>query len=111
MLLALCCIIPLWYVFIQSLSSNISGKNFFLPDGFTLSNYAKVFKMGDVVHATYISVARTLIGTAATVMACMLLGYLFTREDMPLRKLLYSVYHALTYYSNSKYSSFHAMKE
>lgn len=91
MLLALCCIIPLWYVFIQSLSRNISGKNFFLPDGFTLSNYAKVFKMGDVVHATYISVARTLIGTAATVMACMLLGYLFTREDMPLRKLLYRI--------------------
>lgn len=83
------CVYPLWYVLIQSLSSGNTGKAVFLPEGFTLKNYTQVFQMPNVAHAMGVSVLRTVIGTVATVGACMLLGYLFTKEEMPGRKVLY----------------------
>ena len=73
------CVYPLWYVLIQSLSSGNTGKAVFLPEGFTLKNYTQVFQMPNVAHAMGVSVLRTVIGTVATVGACMLLGYLFTK--------------------------------
>ncbi len=88
-LLAVLCVYPLWYVLIQSLSSGNTGKAVFLPEGFTLDNYAQVFKMKNVAGALGVSVLRTVVGTVCTVTACMLLGYLFTKQDMPYRKFLY----------------------
>lgn len=86
------CLYPLWYIFIQSLSSGPLAVNAVAwPINFTLKNYADVFKNGDVPHAFLISVLRTSIGTACTLLACMLLGYLFSKEDMPLRKVMYRI--------------------
>lgn len=90
-LFTLLCVYPLWYVLIQSLSSGNTGKAILLPEGFTLKNYAQVFQMPNVAHAMVVSVLRTVVGTIATVSACMLLGYLFTKEEMPFRKLLYRI--------------------
>ena len=42
-----------------------------------------------MLHTFLISVLRTVIGTCCTLMACMLLGYLFSKQDMPFRKVLY----------------------
>ena len=86
------CLYPLWYIFVQSLSSGPRAVNAVAwPINFTLKNYADVFKSGDVSHAFLISVLRTSIGTACTLLACMLLGYLFSKEDMPLRKVMYRI--------------------
>ena len=86
------CLYPLWYIFVQSLSSGPLAVNAVAwPINFTLKNYADVFKSGDVSHAFLISVLRTSIGTACTLLACMLLGYLFSKEDMPLRKVMYRI--------------------
>ena len=86
------CLYPLWYIFIQSLSSGPLAVNAVAwPINFTLKNYADIFKSGDVPHAFLISVLRTSIGTACTLLACMLLGYLFSKADMPLRKVMYRI--------------------
>ena len=86
------CLYPLWYIFVQSLSSGPLAVNAVAwPINFTLKNYADVFKSGDVPHAFLISVLRTSIGTVCTLLACMLLGYLFSKEDMPLRKVMYRI--------------------
>jgi putative aldouronate transport system permease protein len=90
-LLALICIYPMWYVFIQSLSSKNTIDTFLLPSGFTLNNYVQVFQMDDVSNATLVSITRTVVGTFCTVSACMLLGYLFTKKEMPCRKILYRI--------------------
>ena len=88
-LLALLCVYPLWYVLVQSLSSGNTGNAVLFPENFTFNNYIQVFQMKNVAHAMGISGLRTLLGTICTVSACMLLGYLFSREDMPCRKFLY----------------------
>jgi ABC-type glycerol-3-phosphate transport system permease component len=91
---------PLWYVFIQSLSSGESINAAWLPDGFTFTNYRDVLKMPSVGQAAFISVLRTLIGTFCTVLACMLLGYLFSKQEMPCRKFLYRML-VITMYLNA----------
>jgi ABC-type glycerol-3-phosphate transport system permease component len=45
--------------------------------------------MPAVGKAAFVSVLRTLTGTVCTVMACMLLGYIFSKQNMPCQKLFY----------------------
>ena len=84
------CLYPLWYVLIQSLSEGDKAVNaIVLPINLTISNYISVMQRPDILKAFGISVIRTVTGTFGTVLCCMLLGYLFSKEDMPYRKFLY----------------------
>ncbi len=99
-LLVLLCLYPFWYVLIQSLSGSvISGKAVLVPYRFTFYNYEQVFKLPGVFTALGVSVARTVIGTGCTVLCCMLLGYLFSKKEMPCRKLLYRMLTVTMYVS------------
>jgi ABC-type glycerol-3-phosphate transport system permease component len=60
-----------------------------IPRGFTLFLYSKVLALKGIGNALFISIARTVLGTLATVFCCSLLGYLFTKQEMPARKFLY----------------------
>lgn len=84
------CLYPIWYVLIQSLSSGSKSVNaLVLPINFTLENYAQMLSRQEIVHAFLVSVARTVMGTILTLLCCMFLGYLFSKDEMPCRKLLY----------------------
>ena len=87
-LFILLCVYPIWYIFISSISSGSGVGQFFIPINPTLSNYSKVFKLEGMGVAFRNSLVRTLLGTALTVLACMFLGFLFTKQEMPLRKPL-----------------------
>ena len=89
-LMVIICFYPMWYVFIQSLSeSTMAVKAVILPVNFTFNNYVKLMQMPEIFHAFMISVLRTVLGTCGTVLCCMFAGYLFTKEDIPFRKLIY----------------------
>lgn len=88
-LLMLLCVYPLWYVLVASVNRGQGPAQFFYPNGFTLSNYVNVFKLEGIAGALGVSVARTVVGAGCTVVACMLLGYLFSKPEMPLRRVLY----------------------
>jgi len=85
------CLYPFWYIFIYSISDprfvNLGVE--LLPRGFTLFLYRQVLAMKGIGHALFISTARTVIGTLATVFSCSLMGFLFTKQEMPARKFLY----------------------
>lgn len=86
----LVCLYPLWYILIQSLSDGAkAARALLLPINFTFENYRLILGRQDIGHALMISVLRTVIGTTCTVLGCMMLGYLFTKHQMPFRKLLY----------------------
>lgn len=100
--LILLCIYPLWYILIASLSQSVSGGGvlqFFVPQGFTLSNYVNVFKLEGIAAALGMSVLRTVVGTCFTVFTCMLLGYLFSKHQMPFRTFLYRMLVVMMYVS------------
>lgn len=86
------CLYPLWYVACYSISvpeiANREGVTFW-PKGFTLTNFEQVFSLDGLFHSMLISVLRTVIGGGGTVIVCMWLGYVFTKDKMPARKFFY----------------------
>lgn len=107
------CIYPFWYIVIYTLSvGSVADVNppVFLPRGFSVQNYVDIFKLDGFFHALFISVLRTVIGTVASVLSCTFLGYLFTKEEMPFRKLLYRFLIMTMYVSGGMISTYLVIK-
>jgi multiple sugar transport system permease protein/putative aldouronate transport system permease protein len=83
------CIYPMWYIFISSLSGSSGTPGILLPKKITFENYIEVIKIEGFLKAFGISVLRTAVGTLLTVITSMFLAYIFTKETMPFRKILY----------------------
>lgn len=91
-LFTLICIFPFYYLFINSISDNslvASGKILFLPKGIHFNNYYKVLQLNGLGRAAMLSLARTVIGTAATLIGSSFLGYVFTKKEFWMRKYWY----------------------
>ena len=89
---AFVCIYPFYYIFINSISANNlseRGKIIFYPIDIHFQNYVNVAKIPGLLNAAKISVLRTVIGTALTVLVAGFLGYMFTRETLWKRKFWY----------------------
>lgn len=99
----LSCVFPFYYIFIQTISDRslvARGAIKFLPQGFQLQNYADIIKNADIINAFWVSIGRTLIGTALMVLASALIGYLVTQERMWHRKFWYR-FMIITMYFNA----------
>ena len=100
---AIICAYPFYYLIINSISANdlsASGKVNFLPHGFQLVNYVKVFQLNGLGTAAMVSLGRTVIGTICTVLASVYLGFMFTQQRMWHRKLWYR-FMVITMYFNA----------
>ncbi|GKU24519.1 carbohydrate ABC transporter permease [Clostridium folliculivorans] len=88
----LICIFPFYYLFINTISNNdLSSKGLinFIPRGIHFTNYLQVLKIRGLGQAAFITLSRTVIGTALTVFASAFLGFLFTKKEMWGRKFWY----------------------
>ncbi len=86
------CLYPLWYVLIYTISNPalVAGRVVSIyPLGFSLYNLQRVMQLDGLLNAMFISVARTVIGTGLALFSCMILGYIFTQENVPFRKFMY----------------------
>lgn len=102
-LLTLLCAYPFYYIIINSLSANdlsASGLVNFLPKGLHLNNYKDVLKLSGLPLAVLVSLGRTVIGTACTVMSSAFLGYMFAQKKMWHRKFWYR-FLVITMYFNA----------
>ena len=100
---AIICAYPFYYLIINSISANdlsASSKVNFLPHGFQLENYVKVFQLNGLGTAAMVSLGRTVIGTICTVLASVYLGFMFTQQRMWHRKLWYR-FMVITMYFNA----------
>ncbi|MFC5531189.1 carbohydrate ABC transporter permease [Cohnella yongneupensis] len=80
---------PFWNLFSISLNDaldTLKGGIYFYPRHFTLTNYEIIFRNDSLVHATFISVARTVVGTALGVIATAMLAYSLSRKTFVMRK-------------------------
>ena len=99
---AFVCVYPFYYIFINTISANDlseRGKVIFWPKGFHLTNYQKVMQIPNLLDAAKVSVARTVVGTALTVIIAGFLGYMFTRETLWKRKVWYRFVVATMYFN------------
>ena len=111
-LMVIVCFYPMWSVFIQSLSeSAMAVKALILPVNFTFNNYVQRMQMPEIFHAFMISVARTVLGTGGTVLCCMFAGYLFTKENIPFRRLIYRMLVITMYVSGGLIPTYLVIKE
>lgn len=88
------CAYPFYYLIINSVSSNELSNNGlinFWPRQIHFQNYKDVFELRGLSGAMVVSVARTVIGTACTVMASAYLGFMFTQKRMWRRRFFYRV--------------------
>lgn len=102
-LIALVCIFPFYYLFINTISNNdLSSRGLitFLPQGIHFKNYAQVLNLPNFAHAGLVSVARTVLGTVFAVCGAAFLGFLFTKQEMWGRKVWYR-YVVITMYFNA----------
>lgn len=93
------CFYPFYYIFIYSISDPIQALKgiTFAPRGFTLKSYLEIFEQQDIYRAFFVSLARTIIGPAATVFFSSFFAYLVTRQDMPGRSIVYRIVIASSY--------------
>lgn len=71
--------------------------SFIIPREFTLYNYQYVFRENDLFGAFGMSVARTVIGTAAGVICTSMIAYVLSRRDFYFNKL-FTVIFVVTMY-------------
>lgn len=91
-LFTLACIYPFYYLIINTISANDMSANGvinFFPEKIHFRNYVEVLKLNGLPQAAVISILRTSIGTACTVIASAFLGFMFTQKKMWKRKLWY----------------------
>ncbi|MFF2090936.1 carbohydrate ABC transporter permease [Paenibacillus sp. NPDC058174] len=104
-LLALCviiCIYPFYYVFIYSISDpgKVAQGIFLKPAGLDFTTYESILKLPYMTNSFFVSVARTVIGTALTVICCSFFSYLLSKREMMLRKVVYRLL-VVTLYINA----------
>jgi len=98
----LLCVIPFYYLFINTISDNDlvrRGLIRLIPKGFHINNYLEVFKLRGLGQAAFISTARTISGTALTVLASAFVGYLVTKNQLWGRKFWYRYIIVTMYFS------------
>ncbi|REE56317.1 aldotetraouronic acid ABC transporter membrane protein 2 [Paenibacillus taihuensis] len=67
---------------------SLKGGIHLWPREFSIQNYKFVFREATILHATMISVFRTVIGTAVTVFCSAMVAYTISRQEYVLRKFI-----------------------
>lgn len=112
-LFTIICAYPFYYIIINSVSANDLSSNGainLIPRGIHMQNYIDVFKLSGLTTAALVSVARTVIGTACTVLASAFLGFMFTQKKMWHRKLWYRLMVVTMYFNAGLIPMFMTMK-
>lgn len=93
---------PFYYLLICTVSDNSLvnlNQVILYPKGIHLGNYREVFKLERLQQSAIVSVLKTFIGTAVSLLMTSYMAYFFTKEGMWHRKLFYRFTIATMYFS------------
>ena len=102
-LFTIVCVLPFYYLFINTISANdlvSRGQILLVPKGIHFNNYAEILKMRGLGQAALVSVGRTVLGTAGTLLGTSFLGYALSKQEYWHRKIWYR-YVVITMYFNA----------
>ena len=94
-LIAFITLYPFWYVTILSLNNGrdaMMGGIWFFPRKFTLDNYIFVLSNPRIHSAYLVTIARTLVGTALTLIVCILTAYSLSKRNLRGRNIFLTIY-------------------
>ena len=84
----LTCLLPILHVLAISFSDSVSAtanKVLFIPKGFNLAAYETMFSNPIFLNSFFVSIFRTLVGTAINLVLAILAAYPLSKEDEELR--------------------------
>lgn len=93
-------IYPLYYVVIASVSDPYdvyAGKTFFLPSGFTLEGYVRVFREKAIASGYLNSIFYTVLGTVISTVLVIITAYPLSKKELPGRKGI-MIFYLITMY-------------
>lgn len=101
-ILTIVCIYPLWYIFIYSISDPLEAAKglTLLPKSVTLTNFTTILKDSKIFRALGVSIARTVLGTALTVICTSFMAFLFVQPKLPHRKFFNRLVVITMYFSS-----------
>lgn len=102
-LLTFVCFFPFYYIFINTISSNdlvTRGLILWYPREIHFENYLQVLKIKALPNAVLVTLARTVIGTALSVVCTSFVGYAIGKKELWLRKVWYRFF-IITMYFNA----------
>jgi putative aldouronate transport system permease protein len=88
-------IYPFWYVTVLAFNDAADaslGGVYFWPRRFSLNNFIKLLSDKDWGHAIFISVSRTVVGTALGLICTSLVAFAFSFDHLIGRKFYYKVF-------------------
>ncbi|WP_313072357.1 carbohydrate ABC transporter permease [Lacrimispora sp.] len=112
-IITLICFYPFYYMIINTISANdLSANGFirFLPKSIHFDNYKQVLLINGLMTSAFVSIGRTVIGTACTVLASGFLGFIFTQEKMWKRRFWYRFFIITMYFNAGLIPMFITMK-
>jgi putative aldouronate transport system permease protein len=77
----------------------VRGGIYILPRKFTLGNYKNILQDTTLIHASLVSVERTVLGTITQVICCCMVAYTLSRQDYVFRKFVTMVFVITMYVS------------
>lgn len=102
-LFTLLCFYPIYNVLINTISDNQlvqANKVMLYPVGIHFKNFEQLFRMQGIFSAALVSVGRTVIGTAISVLCTSFMGYAVTRQELWHRKFWYRFVIITMYFSS-----------
>lgn len=112
-IITLICFYPFYYMIINTISANdlsANGLVRFLPKSIHFDNYKQVLLINGLLRSAFVSIGRTVIGTAFTVLASGFLGFIFTQEKMWKRRFWYRFFIITMYFNAGLIPMFITMK-
>ena len=91
-LFALLTIYPMWYVLVGSFNEGmdyLAGGVYFLPRKFVFDNFALIFNDAMLWNAYFITISRTILGTAIAIGFTSLVAYAMSRKELPFKSCFY----------------------
>jgi putative aldouronate transport system permease protein len=91
---------PFWNVFVLSINSasdSIKGDIYFWPRELSFTSYKEILTDREILHAVWVTVARTVAGTPLAVLVISLLAYPLSNRDLVFKKPI-TLYFIFTMY-------------
>jgi multiple sugar transport system permease protein/putative aldouronate transport system permease protein len=109
-LFAFLCIYPLYFIFINSLSSPTAVTNgvYVFPKEMTLEAYNNLREIPGIGSSITVSVMRSLFGSLYSALCSSFAAYIITRRHMPARKFFYRFF-IVTMYINAGFIPYYLL--
>lgn len=105
---------PFWNIFVVSFNEGrdaMRGSIYFWPRKFSLEAYRAIFNESNLMHSTYVSIARTLLGTVVGVVCTAILAYLLSNRELIFRRWILFFFIITMYFSGGLIPEFMLIRD